>query len=352
MLRVVQSTNEAQARSYYSTADYYSEGQELAGLWAGKAAERLGLAAKVKQAQWDALCDNRHPVTGERLTRRRNKERTQGYDFNFHVPKSVSLLYAETRDERILDVVRETVESVMQDVEQEMATRVRKGGKQENRTTGNIAFGSFVHFTARPVDSVPDPHLHIHCFVHNLTFDEIEQQWKAGQFRGLKQDAPHFEAMFHARLAAKLSDLGLPIERTKNGWELAGINKVFIDKFSRRTAYIENKARAMGVTDLEAKSELGAKTREHKRKDLSFPQLQAVWRGRMTAAERRVLAMLKAKLGGDTEPRDDTATGREIGKRRCDIDFINETLRREAFFANWSRQRASSGWRQAARGRL
>ncbi len=352
MLRVIQSKNEAQARSYYSKADYYSEGQELTGLWAGKAAAMLGLAGNVTQAQWESLCDNRHPETGERLTRRRNKERTQGYDFNFHVPKSLSLLFADTRDERILDAVRETVDSIMQDVETEMATRVRKGGKQENRTTGNIAYGAFVHFTARPVDSVPDPHLHIHCFVHNITFDEKEQQWKAGQFRALKTDAPHFEAMFHARLAARLSDLGLPIERSKHGWELAGIGKAFIEKFSRRTAEIENKARAMGVTDPVAKSELGAKTREHKRKDLPFRQLQAVWRGRMTAAERKALAILKAKLGGDTEPRDDTAAGQGTGKRLTAATFIDDTLRRQAFFAAWSRQRASGGWRHTARGRV
>jgi conjugative relaxase-like TrwC/TraI family protein len=340
MLRVVQSTSQAQAQSYYTT-DYYSEGQELAGRWGGTAAERLGLAGEVKQGDWAALCDNRHPLTGAKLSRRRNKERTQGYDFNFHVPKSVSLLYAETRDGRILDAMRESVEATMQDIESEMATRVRKGYRDENRVTGNLAFGCFVHFTARPVDGTSDPHLHAHCFVHNLTFDAIEQQWKAGQFRSLKERAPQFEALFHARLADRLADLGLPIEQNKRGWELAGIDKALISKFSRRSRYIENKAQAMGITDPVAKSELGAKTREHKRNDLAFRDLQVIWRRRMTPSERRALAMLKAKLAGDSKPngdaRSDTAT------------FIDDTLRRQAFLADWSKLWAPSGWRLTAR---
>ena len=99
MLRIIQSTGIARSKSYYSSADYYAEGQELTGVWQGKAADMLGLEGNVNQKSWDALCDNLHPQTGERLTLRTNAERTVGYDFNFHVPKSVSLLYANSRDD-------------------------------------------------------------------------------------------------------------------------------------------------------------------------------------------------------------------------------------------------------------
>src|SRR6185437_10387917 len=133
MLRINQNTQAAGAKSYYSTADYYSEGQELTGRWRGEAARRLGLEGDVEQADWDALCDNRHPKTGEQLTPRRQLGRTVGYDFNFHVPKSLSVLYAVTRDERLLDAVRDSVNGTMRDIEAEMATRVRKAGKNEDR---------------------------------------------------------------------------------------------------------------------------------------------------------------------------------------------------------------------------
>src|ERR1700685_3742658 len=75
----------------------------------------------------------------------------------------------------------------------EHSGRVRKGGRNENRVTGNMAWGEFIHLTARPIAGVPDPHLHAHGFVFNTTVDEQEQAWKAGQFRDLKRDAPYFE---------------------------------------------------------------------------------------------------------------------------------------------------------------
>jgi len=125
MPRIIQNNSAAGAMSYYSTADYYSEGQELLGQWRGQGAERLELAGGIDKATWDALCDNRDPATGLPLTARRNQERTVGYDFNFHVPNSVSVPYGLTRDERILDAFQTSVDETMRDIEWEMKTRVR-----------------------------------------------------------------------------------------------------------------------------------------------------------------------------------------------------------------------------------
>jgi conjugative relaxase-like TrwC/TraI family protein len=298
MLRIIQNSSVAGAMSYYATADYYTEGQELEGIWRGKGAERLDLSGSVTQDAWNALCDNRQPSTNQPLTLRRKEERRVGYDFNFHVPKSVSLLYSQTRDERLLEAFRESVNETMCEMEAEMQTRVRKDGQNENRTTGNMVWGEFIHFTSRPVDGVPDPHLHAHCFVFNSTWDKKEQSWKAGQFSDLKRDAPYFEAVFHSRFASRLNDLGLEVERNKRGWELAGIDKSTISKFSRRTAQIEEEARRKGVLDPEAKSELGAKTRERKQKDLTLDDLQTTWASRLTDDERSQLGRVTERLGG------------------------------------------------------
>lgn len=313
MLRIIQSANAAHAKSYYSKADYYLENeQELTGQWRGEGSRRLGLKGDVRQDDWEALCDNRDPATGQRLTARQRSDRTTGYDFNFHVPKSVSLLYATTRDERVLDAFRDSVDATMQDIEQEAQARVRKGGKNENRETGNLVWGEFVHFTSRPVDGVPDPHLHAHCYVFNTTFDSEEGKWKAGQFRNLKRDAPYFEAVFHSRLAHRLVDLGLPIERTAKGWELAGVEKSLVEKFSRRTKQIEEKAREMGIEGVEAKSQLGAKTREHKQENLSFAELQESWQARLSDQERAALGALERRLGSPAEPMDSSAAAKSL----------------------------------------
>ncbi|HVS70809.1 MAG TPA: MobF family relaxase [Phycisphaerae bacterium] len=297
MLRIIQNSSAGGAKSYYTTADYYSQGQEIAGAWRGEGAARLGLTGEVRKRDWDALCDNRHPATGYTLTSRQREPRRIGYDFNFHVPKSVSLLYGLTGDSRILDVFRASVDDTMRDMEAEMKTRVRRGGRNEDRTTSNMVWGEFIHLTSRPVDGIPDPHVHSHCLIFNMSFDSAERRWKAGQFADLKRDAPYFEALFHSRLAMGLSEAGLPIQRTRNGWEIAGIPTSALEKFSRRTALIEAEARARGVSDPEEKSEIGARTRERKQKDLPFDELRSLWSERLTDDESAEVARAARQLG-------------------------------------------------------
>jgi len=307
MLRMTQNNSAGRAKSYYSTADYYTEGQELVGFWRGKGAAMLGLSGTVDRCDWDRLCDNLRPDTGEALTVRRKAERRVGYDLNFHAPKSVSLLYGLTRDERLLDAFRDSVRATMDDIEDEAKARVRSKGRNEDRTTGNLVWGEFTHFTARPVDGLPDPHLHAHCFVFNATHDGEESRWKAAQLGDIKRDAPYFEAVFHARLARRLEELGLATQRTAKGWELAGLDPQTMEKYSRRTALIEQAARDKGITDPDLKAELGARTRSSKAAELTMPDLESAWRSRLTDAEAERLDSLANRIGRDAIAEDDTA---------------------------------------------
>jgi conjugative relaxase-like TrwC/TraI family protein len=290
MLRVIASRN---AKEYFAESlkreDYYSEGQEVSGDWNGMAAEKLGLSGAVTTAAFESLCDNEKPGTNERLTQRNKTNRTVGYDFNFHCPKSVSVAYEFTQDERILDAFKMSVNQTMRDIESEIKTRVRKQGANENRTTGNMIWAEFVHFTARPVNGVPDPHLHAHCYTFNTTWDDEEKKWKAGQFRDLKADAPYFEAAFHARFSRQLAELGYRIERTAKGWELAGVPQRVLDEFSRRTEQVEQKAKELCITSAKQKDGLAAWTRERKQKNLSKPELRELWDKRISADERAII---------------------------------------------------------------
>ena len=290
MLRVIASRN---AKEYFAQSlkreDYYSEGQEVSGDWHGMAAVRLGLSGAVTQADFDSLCDNKIPGTDERLTQRNKSNRTVGYDFNFHCPKSVSVAYEFTRDERILGAFKLSVNQTMREIESEIKTRVRKNGADENRTTGNMVWAEFVHFTARPVNGVPDPHLHAHCYTFNTTWDDVEKKWKAGQFRDLKGDAPYFEAAFHARFSRQLAELGYRIERTAKGWELAGVPQRVIDEFSKRSEQVEQKAKELGITSAKQKDGLAALTRERKRKDIEKSELRELWDKRISADERAAI---------------------------------------------------------------
>ena len=290
MIRITQQNSAIGAKRYYSTADYYSQGQEIVGKWGGKGAALLGLEGTVDQFAFERLCDNLNPQTGQPLTVRTRTERRVGFDFTFSVPKSVSLLYALSGDEGIMDAFRGAVDETMREIESEMKARVRRKGQDTDRVTGNMTWAEFIHTTSRPIDGLPDPQLHAHVFAFNTTWDEEERRWKAGQFGDIKRDSPYFQAAFRVRLANRLQDLGFGVQRKRDDFEIAGIKPDVLKRFSRRTTQIEKVAAEKGITDPKRKAELGAETREKKGELLSWASLQKEWDARLSDDERDALA--------------------------------------------------------------
>ena len=310
MLRVVVVESSAGAKRYYSRGDYYAkDGQELPGTWGGKGSERLGLEGEVEKAAFGRLCGNRNPETEKPLTPITKAGRRVAYDFNFHVPKSVSVLFGLTGSAEIPDAFRCAVEDTLRELEALARTRVRSGGRDELRSTGELLWASFVHTTSRPVGGIPDPHLHLHAVVMNATFDAVEGKWKAVELGEAKFSARYFEAAFHARLADRLTRLGYDVVRTGKGWELAGVPERVIREFSRRTRDIEKAAAEQGITDAKAKDKLGAITRERKRTELSPDELRVAWLARITADEVRALGLV---AGTDDKPALMRAIGRVV----------------------------------------
>ena len=163
-------------------SDYYAK--EL-GVWGGKGADGLGLKGEVAREDFLALASNEVPGTGAKLTVRTKDKRTAGYDFCYSVPKSVSVYLALSGDPAVERMIREAFRETMVDVEARMETRVRgadEGGnhRDENRTTGNLVHAAFVHTVSRPIDGIPDPHYHIHCYAFNATFDPVEDRLEGG----------------------------------------------------------------------------------------------------------------------------------------------------------------------------
>ncbi|WP_417591422.1 MobF family relaxase [Owenweeksia hongkongensis] len=287
MIRLVVSMSAQAAKSYFSDAlsqsDYYLSDQELPGRWQGKAAQMLGLSGEVQKEEFFALADNCHPDSGRSITPGGNREyRRVGYDINFHCPKSVSLLHGLGYHDDILPAFEQSVQETMMDMEKDIQTRVRIGGRDEDRTTGNLVWASFVHQTARPTKNAPpDPHLHAHCYTFNMSYDQQEKRFKAGQFVRLKKDAMYYQALFHKRLADRLEGLGYTIKKTKDAFEVLEVSEKAIHQFSKRTNHIGQVAKEKGITDADELNALGAKTRSAKQKGLSMPDLRASWESQL-----------------------------------------------------------------------
>jgi len=295
MLTIHEVTSATDAKNYYASSDYYSQGQETVGRWGGKLAEQLGLSGKVTKEAFDRMVDNRHPDTGKRLTPRTKDNRRVGYDFTISVPKSASILRAFASEElgSDLDAARDrAIAGMMAEVEADMQTRVRKGGGSSDRTTGNLAYAAFHHTTSRPVPGhPPDMHEHTHLLCFNATMDAEENRIKAGQFGNLKRDGEYYAAVFDALYARELETLGFGIDRQGGKkWEVAGIPAAMIDKFKKRTNEVEDEAARKGIVDAVRKAELGAKTRSKKQKELTPADLRVAWDAQLTPAERDALA--------------------------------------------------------------
>lgn len=292
MLRITHSNNANGAAKYFDEglerADYYASGEDSIGLWGGKAAERLGLEGAVRKEDFVALCNNQKP-DGSRLNPRHSSERKVGYDFTFSVPKSVSVAYAINGDERIRAAFEQSVEATMRDIETNMRTQAGQGKDKTHAVTGEMIWAGFTHRTTRPVDGIPDPHLHRHCFVMNTTWNKEAGRFQAGEFGHIKKTAPYYEAAFQARMAVKMRELGYQVERRGYSWELRGIEDSTLGKFSRRTALIEEKAAAeesrKGSLSAKQKDRLGALTRAKKLVGESWDKLRQVWKSWLSNEE-------------------------------------------------------------------
>ncbi|MGE3821756.1 MAG: MobF family relaxase, partial [Isosphaeraceae bacterium] len=319
MLRIIQSQNATAARHYFDEALAKGDGyyfadrgeREIVGHWFGRDAERLGLAGPVDRDAFHALVEGKDPRSGEPLLQRMRDDRRPGYDFNFHAPKSVSLFYELSRDERIRLAFEQSVRDTMTEIEKDMATRDQSGGKSRKVKTGSMVAAEFTHFTSRPAkeDSRPDPHLHMHVFVMNATHDERRGRWYAPEFHDLHIDRPYHQAAFQKRLASRLQGLGYAVVKTDDAFEIEGVQRATIDKFSRRAREVEDEARRKGITDAKEKDKLGAKTRGGKEKDLTRDELRSYWIGRLDPDEGRDLEAVaaRARKGKAAAPEGPTA---------------------------------------------
>jgi conjugative relaxase-like TrwC/TraI family protein len=320
MLRITPMKNTAAAKKYLreglSKSDYYSGGEQISGTWKGESAKLLGLSGQVVDPKvFDLLCDNLHPTSFEpdsngvpttepqQLTARNRDDRKPFYDFTFSAPKSVSILWAITSNPKLrLEIetaMRAAVQQTMQLGEKELTlSRDQRNGQTIYNQTGNILFTEFLHDTTRPVGGQPDPHLHIHVAVFNLTFDDKiidPNKSEVGAFRSLEfHDFAKFrnylEAIHHSKLANLLQNqVGLNLYNTHKSFEVKDFSREVIDNFSGRTQQVEQYALDNGIESAKAKANIASITREHKGEGQTIEQLRTGWRTRFDEPTKQLV---------------------------------------------------------------
>jgi conjugative relaxase-like TrwC/TraI family protein len=306
----------ADAKRYFkehlSVGDYYAEGQHVAGQWFGKGAADLGLSGVTTTEQFERLCENLHPQTGQKLTLRQNGTRIETgmdgvaheaanrrvfYDFPFSPPKSVSIAALVGDDKRIVEAHDRAITAALNQLQSFAATRVRKDGQCTDRTTGNIVAAVFRHDTSRALD----PHLHSHAIVFNATFDSVEGQWKALQNHDMMAAQKFIENVYYHELAQDLTRFGYQIENKPRGdFEIKGVTPELIDKFSKRHKQIDEKTRELLAREPDKangniaaiRENIAHKERPQKVRDMGLEKLQRLWDGQMTAMEKASLQKL------------------------------------------------------------
>ncbi|MEM7625879.1 MAG: MobF family relaxase [Planctomycetota bacterium] len=299
------TTSAADVKAYYLEgsqpyrADYYLENEGI-GVWGGLGAQRLGLSGRITREPFEALAENIHPVTGQRLTARNKVNRRVGYDLSFHVPKSVSLAWAFGRDDRIIELIQRAARETLDLMEPEAEVRVRSDDRNHEEKSGELTYAMFTHLTARPPrnSDVPDPLLHVHAFLFNHTWHEEDVQFKAVDIARIQRDAPYYQAIFHSIVAKGLIDLGYPLDRKGGkhvaGYEITGITPELIQKYSQRDQEIRREIRELGITDPAKKARMAERTRRKKSVGrYSLDQLRVLWKERLSLKEMATFAFIR-----------------------------------------------------------
>lgn len=222
--------------------DYWTEGEkEVRGEWVGEGAKALGLAGEVQAEAFEALRQNRHPLTGQPLTARDQANRVAFFDIQLSAPKDVSVLATVGGDDRVRQAFSDSVKVVLAEMERFAAVRERRGMaamSEEFRITGNFVGAMFVHDTSRDLD----PQLHAHAVLANATWSRERNQWLALKQNEMLRASPYLRQVLYRELAGRLRSLGYePYEMNSRGFAIRGVEHLR-ERFSKRARQVQKLA--------------------------------------------------------------------------------------------------------------
>mgnify|MGYP001556652978 FL=1 len=210
-VRTIYAHAAAAAAAYYSR--YLTEAPgEILGKWGGAQASELGLAGDVASDDLLALREGRDPTSGTRLGRPLVDrdlangtivKAVAGFDATFSAPKSLSVLWALTRDDRLLEAHDVAVNTALAHVDRYgSTTRVRvSGGRRLHPESQGLTIATFRQTTSR----ADDPQIHTHCVI-SAKVQTDHGRWLAHDARYLKKHQRILGGLYQSILRNELTN--------------------------------------------------------------------------------------------------------------------------------------------------
>lgn len=265
----IQPLNSAEgAASYYHDVVNYYANDSKSVRWLGEGAKVLGIHGQsVEKEQMLSLLKGNLP-DGTQLGRidKDGIHHRPGFDMTLSAPKSFSILLETGADPRLAEVLDDTVEWFVTEMEKEFAqTRKTTDGKIEYVDTDNFVVSAF----RQPNSRANDPQSHVHLVVQNMTYSDgkwrslasdmdgkkgvVEQIMKHHIYGGLK---------FRNKLANSTKELGYKLRSDGEGlWEISGVPNNLLTHFSKRREAIEAVLDEKGWAGAKASSIAAQKTK-------------------------------------------------------------------------------------------
>jgi conjugative relaxase-like TrwC/TraI family protein len=261
-------------REHMVVGDYLTEEGKAEMTWVGMGAERLGLSGHCQLEHFENLCRGLHPVSGEKLmVRDKGAQRRVCFFGQISPPKDVSLLHLVGGDQRIGDWWREAVAETVQEIEGVTATRVRRGGVNDDRSTGNLVAAIVTHDASRALD----PQLHTHLCIMNVTYDRTEERWKSVQPSAFYRHQGYFREVCYNKLARRMLAAGYVLDSMRSlGFNVQGVPAELRERFSKRRHAILAQAKELGVVNQDALQAITGESRAAKTA-ATAAQLRASW---------------------------------------------------------------------------
>lgn len=243
-MMTVQTVSAGMATTYYNKDNYYTKDLSSLDSWQGAISKKLDLENTKIEPQ---IFDNFVKKMTERNGGNNNKKRV-GMDLTFSCPKSISLATAKDEETKkdMIEAQQKAVKETLEEIEKNggFTYRVTNNKVTTDKKADNLLIGKFNHFVNRNGEL----DLHTHCVVFNIT-EKDGKEYSLNAKEILKKQT-EWGLLFRQKMAKNLQAKGYILNLTdakKGLFELAGIDRETIEKYSTRTREIEEHLKKEGI---------------------------------------------------------------------------------------------------------